>query len=190
MKSPEIRNNNGSDEALDKATDEAQYQTINNSTSDKIIDVVVEIPNATNLKYEIDKEGNVVLDRVLSCSMMYPGNYGFIPNTLAKDGDPLDVLIIVPYSLHPGSRVKCRCLGVLIMSDEKGLDEKILAVPIKSVDPNYNVWNDIDDIPQVQLERIKHFFEYYKKTDTNKWTSVDDFLDKKEAEKLVDLYKI
>ena len=160
------------------------------SISNKIIDVVVEIPNASNLKYEIDKDGNILLDRVLSCSMTYPGNYGFIPNTLAKDGDPLDVLIIVPYSLHPGCKVKCRCVGALVMSDEHGLDEKILAVPIHSVDPTYKNIIDLQDIPETQLNMIKHFFEYYKKTDSNKWSKVDKFINRKETENLVDLYKI
>ena len=156
----------------------------------KIIDVIVEISSGSNLKYEISKDGTVVLDRVLSCSMMYPGNYGFIPNTLAKDGDPLDVLVIVPYPLQPGCQIKCKCVGVLIMSDEKGLDEKILAVPVSDVDPNYAEINDITDIPNVQLNMIKHFFENYKKTDKGKWSKVNDFLQKIEAEKLVDLYKI
>lgn len=156
----------------------------------KIIDVIVEISSGSNLKYEINKDGTIILDRVLSCSMMYPGNYGFIPNTLAKDGDPLDVLVIVPYPLQPGCQIKCKCIGVLIMSDEKGLDEKILAVPVNDVDPNYNEINDITDIPKVQLNMIKHFFENYKKTDKDKWSEVNDFLPKIEAEKLVDLYKI
>jgi inorganic pyrophosphatase len=132
----------------------------------------------------------IILDRVLSCSMMYPGNYGFIPKTFAKDGYPLDVLILVPYPLHPGCNVKYKCLGVLIMSDEKGLGEKILAVPISEVDSNYDNINDITDIPDFQLNMIKHFFENYKKTDSNKWSKVNDFLPRIEAEKLVDLYKI
>lgn len=154
------------------------------------VDVIVEIPNGSNLKYEIDKDGNVRLDRVLSCSMTYPGNYGFIPNTLAKDGDPLDILILVPYSLHPGSIVKCRILGALVMSDEKGLDEKILAVPVDKVDPNYKSWKDIYNIPEIQLDKIKHFFEHYKKTDPGKWTEVNEFLDKESSEKIVDKYTI
>lgn len=152
------------------------------------IDAVVEIPNGSNLKYEIDGDGKVRLDRVLSCSMTYPGNYGFIPNTLAKDGDPLDILILVPYSLYPGSIVKCRILGSLVMSDEKGLDEKVLVVPIDQVDPNFKSWSELKDIPQTQLEKIKHFFEHYKKTDKNKWTEVKEFLDREASEKLVQLY--
>ena len=152
------------------------------------INVIVEIPNASNLKYEINDEGTIILDRVLSCSMMYPGNYGFVPETLAEDGDPLDVLIIVPYALYPGSKVTCRILGALVMSDEKGLDEKILAVPIDKVDPNYKSWKELTDIPEIQLEKIKHFFEYYKKTDLNRWSEVKDFLSRKEAESLVTKY--
>ncbi len=149
------------------------------------IDVIVEIPHGSNLKYEIDKEGTIRLDRVLSCAMTYPGNYGFIPNTLAEDGDPLDVLVLVPYSLHPGSIVKCRVIGALVMSDEKGLDEKILAVPTNDVDPYFKEWTDIHHISQPQLDKIKHFFEYYKKTDHGKWSEVKDFLNREQSEKLV-----
>ncbi len=152
------------------------------------IDVTVEIPYGSNLKYEIDENGDIRLDRVLSCSMGYPGNYGFIENTLAEDGDPLDVLIIVPYILHPGCKVKCRAIGALVMSDEKGLDEKILAVPVTEVDSYYQEWTDIDNISHQYLQKIKHFFENYKKTDPNKWSEVNNFLNKEEAEILIEKY--
>ena len=158
--------------------------------SSQDIDVTVEIPYGSNLKYEMDDNGDVRLDRVLSCSMTYPGNYGFIADTLAEDGDPLDVLIIVPYILHPGCKVKCRVIGALVMSDEKGLDEKILAVPVEDVDPYYKDWVDIDNISKPYLEKIRHFFEHYKKTDADKWTEVKDFLNKEQSEVLVTKYSI
>ena len=153
----------------------------------KKIDVVVEVPYKSNLKYEMDN-GKLRLDRILSCSMCYPGNYGFIENTLAEDGDTLDALIMTNYDILPGTVVECKVLGALIMTDEKGLDEKILAVPIGEVDPHYNEWNDIDDISKPYLKKIKHFFENYKKTDIDKWSEVKDFLNKEQSEELVVKY--
>ncbi len=152
------------------------------------IDVIIEIPNGSNLKYEIDNDGTIRLDRVLSCAMNYPGNYGFIPNTLAEDGDPLDALVITSYALHPGSVVRCRVLGALVMSDEKGLDEKILAVPVDAVDSSFSDLTDLEDIPKTQLDKIKHFFEHYKKTEPNKWSEVKDFLNRQAADQLVTRY--
>ena len=104
------------------------------------IDVIIEIPYQSNLKYEMDKDNEnerIRLDRVLSSSMIYPGNYGYIDNTLAEDGDPLDVLLIGNYALMPGCIIKCLVIGALIMTDEKGLDEKIIAVPHPEVDKHY-----------------------------------------------------
>jgi len=154
------------------------------------IQVFVEIPNGSNLKYEVDPTtGNLILDRVLSSAMNYPGNYGYIENTLAKDGDPLDVLIIVPYALHPGCYVKCRVIGALVMTDEKGLDEKIIAVPTSEVDPHYADISDISDVPKSQLEKIRHFFEYYKHMDEGKWSTIQGFVDSKEAMSLIHNYQ-
>jgi inorganic pyrophosphatase len=154
------------------------------------VDVFVEIPNGSNLKYEVDAtSGKLILDRVLSSAMNYPGNYGYIENTLAKDGDPLDALIIVPYALHPGCYVECRVIGALIMTDEKGLDEKIIVVPTASVDPHYTTVSNITDLPKTQLEKISHFFENYKQMDHGKWSDIEGFVDAEEACNLIETYR-
>ena len=127
----------------------------------KAIDVIIEIPYQSNLKYEMDKEsGRIRLDRVLSSAMTYPGNYGYIDKTLADDGDALDVLIIGNYALQPGCIVKCIAVGALIMTDEKGLDEKIIAVPHFDVDRNFETVKNIKDLSPALKHKIKHFFEY------------------------------
>ena len=133
-------------------------------------DVFVEVSKGSNLKYEICKATNLLkLDRVLHTSMFYPGNYGYFPNTLAGDGDPLDVIVLTEYSLQPGILVNCKIIGVLITSDEKGLDEKIIAVPSNSVDNSYYNINDIANVPSVTLDKINHFFTNYKILEKNKW---------------------
>ena len=160
------------------------------SESSSKVTVFVEIPSGSNLKYEMDVETNrLLLDRVLSSSMGYPGNYGYIPDTLAQDGDPLDALIIVPYGLHPGCYVECRVLGALVMSDEKGVDEKLLVVPVSEVDSYYDEMQDLADIPKAQLDKIEHFFRHYKDTDPKKWCKVEHFINREEAIKLVETYQ-
>lgn len=154
------------------------------------IDVVVEIPFGSNLKYEMDDNGNLRLDRILSSSMTYPGNYGFIENTLAKDGDKVDILILNEEKLIPGCIVNCKIIGALVMTDEKGLDEKILAVPSREVDPKFTQINEITDLSPTLLAKIRHFFEYYKKIDNNKWSQVDKFIGSNEAIKLIEKYKL
>ena len=132
-------------------------------------DVFIEVSKGSNLKYEICKTTNLLkLDRVLHTSMFYPGNYGYFPNTLAGDGDPLDVIVLTDYSLQPGILVNCKIIGVLLTEDEKGLDEKIIAVPSESVDSSYSDINDISNIPSVTLEKIEHFFTNYKKHEKKK----------------------
>ena len=121
----------------------------------------IEISKNSNKKYELDKETGVLrLDRVLYTSTHYPANYGFIPRTYGDDNDPLDVLVLCSESIIPGAIVECKPIGVLIMSDDKGFDEKVIAVPMH--DPNYNVYNDIDDLPKHMFDEIIHFFKYYK----------------------------
>ena len=136
--------------------------------------VVIEIPmNADPIKYEVDKEsGALFVDRFLTTSMHYPCNYGYIPDTLADDGDPVDVLVITPYALTPGVVVTCRPLGVLMMDDEAGGDAKLLAVPIDKVCPIYSHWNKPEDINQMRLKAIQHFFEHYKDLEAGKWVKV------------------
>ncbi|WP_187648327.1 inorganic diphosphatase [Nitrosophilus labii] len=150
------------------------------------VHALIEIPYGSNVKYEIDKEsGAIFVDRVLYSAMFYPANYGFVPNTLAADGDPADILVLNEYPLQAGSVIKCRLIGVLIMEDESGMDEKLLAVPVSKVDPKYDEIKDIEDLPKSTLEKIKNFFETYKMLEPNKWVKVKDYKGKEEAEKIL-----
>ncbi|WP_394959608.1 inorganic diphosphatase [uncultured Helicobacter sp.] len=158
------------------------------------INVVIEIPYGSNIKYEVDKEsGAVVVDRVMYGAMFYPANYGFVPNTLSDDGDPADVLVLNEYPLQAGSVIKARLIGVLIMEDESGVDEKLISVPVSKIDPRYEKIQGLQDLPQITLDRIKNFFETYKTLEPNKWVKVKDFKDKQEAQRIlqasIDNYK-
>ena len=156
------------------------------SNPDKL-NAVIEIPYGSNLKYEIDKDsGAVVVDRVLYSAMFYPANYGFIPSTLADDGDPADVLVLNEYPLQAGSVIPCRLIGVLVMEDESGMDEKLLAVPVTKIDPRYDGIKSIDDLPKATLDKIKNFFETYKMLEPNKWVKVKGFEDAKKAQDILD----
>eukprot|EP00899_Mesostigma_viride_P017013 jgi/Mesvir1/25312/Mv20378-RA.1 len=120
--------------------------------------------NDNPVKYEFDKEiGAIMVDRFMQAPMFYPCNYGFIPHTLSQDGDPADVLVMSQYPIIPGAIIKVRPVGVLIMEDESGIDEKILAVPVNKIDVTFESIKDIDDVPQITKDRINHFFENYKK---------------------------
>jgi inorganic pyrophosphatase len=114
-------------------------------------------------------------------AMFYPANYGFISNTLSNDGDPADILVLNEIPLQAGSIIKCRLIGVLIMEDEAGMDEKLLAVPISKVDRSFDEIKDIDDLPKAKLAKIKNFFETYKMLEPNKWVKVKEFQGKEEA---------
>lgn len=158
------------------------------------INVVIEIPYGSNIKYEVDKEsGAVVVDRVMYGAMFYPTNYGFVPNTLSDDGDPADVLVLNEYPLQAGSVIKARLIGVLIMEDESGVDEKLISVPVSKIDPRYDNIKTLEDLPKITLDRIKNFFETYKTLEPNKWVKVKDFKDKQEAQRIlqasIDNYK-
>lgn len=156
------------------------------SNPDKL-NAVIEIPYGSNIKYEIDKDsGAVVVDRVLYSAMFYPANYGFIPSTLADDGDPADVLVLNEYPLQAGSVIPCRLIGVLVMEDESGMDEKLLAVPVTKIDPRYDGIKSIDDLPKATLNKIKNFFETYKMLEPNKWVKVKGFEDAKKAQDILD----
>ena len=156
------------------------------SNPDKI-NAVIEIPYGSNIKYEIDKEsGALCVDRVLYGAMFYPANYGFVPNTLADDGDPADVLVLNEYPLAAGSVIPCRLIGVLMMEDESGMDEKLLAVPVSKIDPRYEGIKGVTDLPKATLDKIKNFFETYKLLEPNKWVKVKDFAGAAEAEKILD----
>ncbi|MCZ6169336.1 inorganic diphosphatase [Campylobacter ureolyticus] len=156
------------------------------SNPDKI-NAVIEIPYGSNVKYEIDKTSSaVVVDRVLYSAVFYPANYGFVPNTLADDGDPADILVINEYPLQAGSVIPCRLIGVLVMEDEAGMDEKLLAVPVSKIDPRFDDIKSIDDLPKATLNRIKNFFETYKLLEPNKWVKVKGFKDLKTATEILD----
>lgn len=143
-------------------------------TKDGNFNVIIEIAaNSSPVKYEFDKEsGAIMVDRFMQVAMSYPCNYGFIPHSLSGDGDPADVLVMSQYPVIGGAVIAVRPVGVLLMEDESGLDEKILAVPISKLDSSYNDIKDIDDVPAVMKERIMHFFENYKKLEKNKWVKI------------------
>ncbi|RUM59258.1 MAG: inorganic diphosphatase [Persephonella sp.] len=144
--------------------------------------VVVEIPQGSGIKYEVDKEsGAVFVDRFLFTAMYYPFNYGFIPNTLADDGDPTDVLVISSEAVVPGSVIRCRPIGMLEMEDEAGIDTKVIAVPVSKLDRTFDNIKDITDLPEAVREKIKHFFEHYKELEKGKWVKVKNFKSVKDA---------
>ena len=150
-----------------------------------IVDFIVEIPSGSHIKYEFDKELKMLrCDRILHTSMSYPGNYGYIDGTLSNDGDPIDVLMVSDYSILPMTLVKVKIIGVLMMIDEKGQDEKLIAVPASCIDPYYDEVNDITDLPKHLLVKVKHFFEHYKDTEPKKWVKVKDYSGRNVAEKL------
>ncbi|MEM7177376.1 MAG: inorganic diphosphatase [Pseudomonadota bacterium] len=141
------------------------------------INVVIEVPiGGEPIKYELDKDsGTLFVDRFLYTPMRYPGNYGFVPHTLSDDGDPIDVLIANTRPLLPGCVVSCRPLGVLVMEDEKGQDEKIVAVPSPKITKRYDKVQDFDDLPQITRDQIGHFFEHYKDLEPGKWVKVENW---------------
>lgn len=143
-------------------------------TKDGNFNVIIEISaNSSPVKYEFDKDsGAIMVDRFMQVAMSYPCNYGFIPHTLSGDGDPADVLVMSQYPVIAGAVIAVRPVAVLLMEDESGIDEKILAVPISKLDVSYNDVKDIDDVPAVMKERIMHFFENYKKLEKNKWVKI------------------
>jgi len=151
------------------------------------VNAVIEIPQGSNIKYELDKEsGAIFLDRILYGSQFYPANYGFIPNTLADDGDPIDILVLSSESVVPGCVIKSRVIGVLIMEDESGKDEKIVAVPTIKVDPKMAKINELEDLPEITINQIKHFFETYKNLEPNKWVKVTGFAGREKAIELIE----
>ncbi|MBJ7313129.1 MULTISPECIES: inorganic diphosphatase [unclassified Rugamonas] len=137
--------------------------------------VIIEIPmNADPIKYEVDKEsGAIFVDRFMGTAMHYPCNYGYVPNTLSDDGDPVDVLVITPFPLIPGVVVRCRPIGVLKMTDESGEDAKVLAVPVDKVLSIYSHWQKPEDLNELRLRQIQHFFEHYKDLEKGKWVKID-----------------
>ncbi len=160
---------------------------INPGSNPDKVNALIEIPNGSSIKYEIDKDsGAVVVDRMLYSAMYYPANYGFVPNTLADDGDPADILVLNDAPLQAGSVIACRLIGILVMEDEAGMDEKLLALPISKIDPTYDHIKDVNDVSKAVLDKIKNFFETYKMLEPNKWVKVKDFADKEAAQTMLE----
>ncbi len=146
------------------------------------VNVVIEIPEGSSVKYEIDKEsGLLFVDRFVHTAMFFPFNYGFIPHTLSEDGDPIDVLLISEQPVIAGCVVPARPIGMLDMEDESGHDTKILAVPTKSVDPWYAHIEDIDDLDDPTQNKIRHFFTHYKSLEDGKWVTVKAMANRQRA---------
>lgn len=137
--------------------------------------VIIEIPaNSAPIKYEIDKESDALfVDRFIGTGMSYPVNYGYVPHTLSEDGDPLDVLVVTPFPVQPGSVIRSRVIGKLNMEDEAGVDTKLLAVPHDKLTPLYKNVKEYTDLPELLLGQIKHFFENYKDLEKGKWVKVE-----------------
>ncbi len=153
----------------------------------KDIHVLIEIPlGGAPVKYELDKDsGALAVDRFLHTAMFYPGNYGFIPQTLSDDGDPCDVLVVSQVPVVPGAVVRCRPVGALLMKDEAGGDEKIIAVPVDELAPFYSNVRSYRDLPPIMCEQIAHFFQHYKDLEKGKWVTIVKWLDVAAAERLV-----
>ena len=151
------------------------------------VNVVIEVPiGGEPIKYEMDKKiGALVVDRFLYTSMRYPGNYGFIPHTLSEDGDPCDVIVANTRAIVPGAIMSCKVVGVLLMEDEAGGDEKILAVPSAKLTQRYARITSYVDLPEITLKQIEHFFAHYKDLEPGKWVKIIRWGGADEAHKLV-----
>ena len=151
------------------------------------VNVIIENPmGAEPIKYELDKEsGLMFVDRFLHTAMYYPGNYGFIPHTLSGDGDPVDVLVISRLAVMPGAVMRSRPIGVLLMEDDKGQDEKIIAVPHHNLYPYHDNVEDIEQLRPILRDKIAHFFTHYKDLEPGKWSKVIGWGDAKQAEKMI-----
>lgn len=148
--------------------------------------VHVEVPQGSNLKYEIDEDsGMLMVDRFVHAPMVYPMNYGYIPNTLGGDGDAIDVLVLTPEPVVPGCVIRSRPVGVLIMDDEKGTDEKIIAVPHTKINPMYDHVQSLEDLPELLLKQVTHFFERYKDLEEGKWVKIKGMEGKEKAHQLI-----
>ncbi len=151
------------------------------------INVIVEVPmNSPAIKYEVDKDsGAIFVDRLLRTAMYYPCNYGYVPHTLCGDGDPLDVLVVLPLPMVPGTVMRCRPIGVLQMKDEAGEDSKVVAVPVDEVSGMYRDIKSVEELDERLLDQIAHFFEHYKDLEPNKWVRTGDWKNVEVARKEV-----
>jgi len=153
----------------------------------KDVNAVIEIPlGGVPVKYEFDKQsGALYVDRFLHTAMFYPGNYGFIPHTLSQHGDPCDVIVMAQVPVVPGAVIRCRPVGALLMEDEAGQDEKVLAVPVDALHPFYTGVTSYRDLPAVMLEQIAHFFQHYKDLEKGKWVTIVRWVDTADAERII-----
>jgi inorganic pyrophosphatase len=160
--------------------------SIGNNPPDDV-NVIIEVPVGGNpIKYELDKEaGTLVVDRFLYTPMAYPGNYGFVPHTLSEDGDPIDVLVCNTRQLVPGCVINVRPIGVLIMEDNAGQDEKVIAVPGHALTRRYDDVQNASDLPDITLQQIEHFFEHYKDLEPGKWVKIGGWRGADEARRLI-----
>jgi len=151
------------------------------------VNVIIEIPALSEpVKYEVDKDsGALFVDRFIGTAMHYPCNYGYIPNTLGDDGDPVDVLVVTPIPLRAGSVIRSRVVGLLDMTDESGRDEKLIAVPVSKMTPLYDDVKEATDLPAVLRDQIKHFFEHYKDLEAGKWVKVEGWGDAAQAHQVI-----
>jgi inorganic pyrophosphatase len=151
------------------------------------VNVIVECPvGGQPIKYEMDKEaGTLVVDRFLYTPMSYPGNYGFVPHTLSEDGDPIDVLIANTRPLVPGCVINVRPIGVLVMEDNAGKDEKVIAVPSPKLTQRYENVHEFSDLPEITLKQIQHFFEHYKDLEPGKWVKIGEWMSAQDARRMI-----
>ncbi len=151
------------------------------------INVIIEVPvGGEPIKYELDKDaGTLFVDRFLYTPMRYPGNYGFVPHTLSDDGDPIDVLVANTRAIIPGAVINCRPIGVMVMTDEAGQDEKVVAVPTNKISRRYEKIHEYSDLPEITRQQIEHFFQHYKDLEPDKWVRIDRWGDAAEARKMI-----
>lgn len=152
------------------------------------IKVLIEIPEGSSVKYELDEEtGEMTVDRLMPTAMSYPVSYGLINGTHGEDGDALDALVFISKTVVPGVVIKCKVIGLLEMEDEEGIDHKVVCVPAKpKIDPICGEWSSLDDVPEVKKREIRHFFEHYKDLEEGKWVKLKDWKDASEANKILE----
>jgi inorganic pyrophosphatase len=169
---------------IEKETD--RWMSILLEENSEEMDVIIEIPRNSRIKYEYDKVSQrMVCDRVLTTPFSYFFNYGFLPNTLSEDGDPIDAVVLMEDAIFPGCSIRCRILGVLETEDEKGQDPKLILCPVSKVDPGYDHWKDILDVSIAILNKIKHFFTHYKDLEEGKYVKVGHFMSKEDARQII-----
>ena len=151
------------------------------------INVLIEIPQGgVPVKYELDKDSGVLrVDRFLHTAMYYPGNYGFVPHTLSEDGDPVDVIVVGQVPVVPGAIIRCRPVGALLMTDEAGPDEKVVAVPVDKLHPFYTGVKSHKDLPAILTEQIAHFFQHYKDLEKGKWVTIVNWVGPQQTERMI-----